>query len=40
MGGGKGSINHYVTPLKAGRVVIEVGGAIEYQQVRIYLFII
>lgn len=30
MGGGKGAIDHYVTPIKAGRVIIEVGGHCEY----------
>ncbi|KAL7288979.1 hypothetical protein TKK_0016937 [Trichogramma kaykai] len=34
MGGGKGSIDHYVTPVKAGRVIIEVGGPFEYEEVR------
>lgn len=33
MGGGKGAIDHYVTPVKAGRVIIEVGGTIEFQEV-------
>lgn len=30
MGGGKGAIDHYVTPIKAGRVIIEVGGDAEF----------
>ncbi|XP_035736339.1 39S ribosomal protein L16, mitochondrial-like [Vespa mandarinia] len=34
MGSGKGSIDHYVTPIKAGRVIIEVGGDIQYFQVK------
>ncbi|XP_001607733.1 39S ribosomal protein L16, mitochondrial [Nasonia vitripennis] len=34
MGGGKGSIDHYVTPVKAGRVIIEVGGPLEYAEVK------
>ncbi|KAI4481325.1 hypothetical protein M0804_009445 [Polistes exclamans] len=34
MGGGKGSIDHYVTPVKAERVIIEVGGNIKYFQVK------
>ncbi|KAK2583326.1 hypothetical protein KPH14_009328 [Odynerus spinipes] len=34
MGGGKGAINHYVTPVKAGRVIIEVGGQIEFFEVK------
>ena len=33
MGGGKGSINHYVTPVKAGRIIFEVGGYCEYAEV-------
>lgn len=33
MGGGKGAIDHYVTPVKAGRVIIEVGGPVEYEEV-------
>jgi len=33
MGGGKGAIDHYVTPIKAGRVIIEVGGDCEYFEV-------
>lgn len=36
MGAGKGSIDHYVTPVKANRVIIEVGGDIQYFQVRNY----
>ncbi|CAK9812455.1 39S ribosomal protein L16, mitochondrial [Anthophora plagiata] len=34
MGRGKGSIDHYVTPVKAGQVIIEVGGKIEYYEVK------
>lgn len=26
MGGGKGSIKHYTTPVKAGRIILELGG--------------
>ncbi|KAI1293590.1 39S ribosomal protein L16, mitochondrial [Halotydeus destructor] len=37
MGGGKGSINHYVTPIKAGRIVVEVGGVIEFEEVLSFL---
>lgn len=33
MGLGKGSIHHYVTPVKAGRIIIEVGGNCEYEEV-------
>ncbi|CAK1582052.1 unnamed protein product [Parnassius mnemosyne] len=32
MGGGKGAIDHYVTPIKAGRVILEVGGKCEYAE--------
>ncbi|XP_060824203.1 large ribosomal subunit protein uL16m [Bombus pascuorum] len=34
MGSGKGSIDHYATPVKAGQVIIEVGGEIEYFEVK------
>ncbi|XP_068980784.1 large ribosomal subunit protein uL16m [Bombus flavifrons] len=34
MGAGKGSIDHYATPVKAGQVIIEVGGEIEYFEVK------
>lgn len=34
MGGGKGSVDHYVTPIKAGRVIVEVGGNCEYFEVK------
>ncbi|CAD7090249.1 unnamed protein product [Hermetia illucens] len=37
MGGGKGSIDHYVTPVKAGRVILEVGGKCEYAEVKGFL---
>ncbi|XP_076307181.1 mitochondrial ribosomal protein L16 isoform X2 [Tachypleus tridentatus] len=33
MGGGKGAIDHYVTPVKAGRVVVEIGGHIEFEEI-------
>lgn len=33
MGGGKGSIDHYATPVKAGRVILEVGGHCEFFEV-------
>ena len=28
LGGGKGAIDHYVTPVKRGRIIIEIGGTI------------
>jgi large subunit ribosomal protein L16 len=34
MGGGKGPIDHYVTPIKTGRVLIEMGGYCEFEEVR------
>ena len=34
MGSGKGAIDHYVTPVKAGQVIVEVGGLIEYFEVK------
>jgi len=34
MGGGKGSVHHYVTPIKEGRVIMEVGGECTYEEVR------
>ena len=33
MGGGKGNISHYVFPVKAGRIIFEIGGTCEYQEV-------
>jgi large subunit ribosomal protein L16 len=33
MGGGKGSIDHFVTPVKAGRIILEVAGYCEYSEV-------
>nr|CAD7260299.1 unnamed protein product [Timema shepardi] len=32
MGGGKGAIDHYVTPIKAGRVIVEIGGNCEFSE--------
>lgn len=34
MGGGKGAIDHYVTPIKAGRVIVEMGGTCEFAEVK------
>lgn len=34
MGGGKGPVNHYVCPIKEGRVVVEVGGRLRYEEIR------
>lgn len=33
MGGGKGAIDHYVTPVKCGQLIVEVGGRIELGEV-------
>ncbi|CAH1401526.1 unnamed protein product [Nezara viridula] len=40
MGGGKGAIDHYVTPVKAGRVIIEVAGKCEFNEVKGFLEIV
>ncbi|CAG4909138.1 unnamed protein product [Colias eurytheme] len=40
MGGGKGAIDHYVTPIKNGRIIFEVGGKCEYAEVKNMLRII
>jgi len=32
MGGGKGAIDHYVTPVKHGRIIVEFGGHCEYSE--------
>ncbi|ESO08428.1 hypothetical protein HELRODRAFT_74919, partial [Helobdella robusta] len=32
MGGGKGNIDHYVTPVKAGRIILEFGGKIGFEE--------
>ncbi|XP_028810586.1 large ribosomal subunit protein uL16m [Denticeps clupeoides] len=33
MGGGKGAIDHYVTPVRCGRMIVEVGGQVEMGEV-------
>ncbi|MBN3292565.1 RM16 protein, partial [Polypterus senegalus] len=33
MGGGKGEIDHYVTPVRCGRIIVELGGHVEFQEV-------
>ncbi|CAG9585600.1 unnamed protein product [Danaus chrysippus] len=40
MGGGKGAIDHYVTPIKADRIIFEIGGKCEYAEVHDMLRII
>lgn len=37
MGGGKGAIDHYVTPVKAGRLLVEMGGRCEFKEVQSFL---
>ncbi|KAF5303827.1 hypothetical protein FQA39_LY09812 [Lamprigera yunnana] len=34
LGGGKGAIDHYVTPIKAGRIILELGGKCEFSEVK------
>lgn len=36
MGGGKSAIDHYATPIKAGRIIIELAGRCEYAEVGIF----
>ncbi|XP_075698237.1 large ribosomal subunit protein uL16m isoform X2 [Rhinoderma darwinii] len=33
MGGGKGAVDHYVTPVKADQLIVEVGGRCEFSEV-------
>lgn len=33
LGGGKGSIDHYCTPIRAGRIILEIGGNCEFEEV-------
>ncbi|XP_053098729.1 39S ribosomal protein L16, mitochondrial [Hemicordylus capensis] len=37
MGGGKGAIDHYVSAVKAGRLIVEVGGHCEFGEVKRFL---
>ncbi|XP_028915668.1 39S ribosomal protein L16, mitochondrial [Ornithorhynchus anatinus] len=37
MGGGKGAIDHYVSAVKAGRLIVEVGGRCEFGEVEWFL---
>lgn len=34
MGGGKAAIDHYATPIRPNRIIFEIGGTIEYNEVR------
>lgn len=36
-GGGKASITFYATPVKAGRVIVELGGHCEFEEVRFFM---
>lgn len=36
-GGGKASITFYTTPVKAGRVILELGGHCEFEEVKFFL---
>lgn len=38
MGGGKGSIDHYVTPVRSGRIIIEISGHCEYAEVSLRFY--
>ncbi|XP_068163894.1 large ribosomal subunit protein uL16m [Antennarius striatus] len=33
MGGGKGAVDHYVTPIRCGNFVLEVGGKVDFEEV-------
>lgn len=37
LGGGKGPISHWVTPIRAGRVIFEVGGKVAWEEVQPWL---
>eukprot|EP00061_Rhincodon_typus_P015760 g43618.t1 len=37
MGGGKGAIDHYVTPVKYGRIIVEFGGRCSFEEVEPFL---
>ncbi|XP_041052324.1 39S ribosomal protein L16, mitochondrial [Carcharodon carcharias] len=37
MGGGKGAIDHYVTPVKHGRIIVEFGGKCAFEEVEPFL---
>lgn len=38
LGGGKGPIDRYATPIRAGRVLLEIAGECEFEEVRITQF--
>ncbi|KAL7033638.1 hypothetical protein ACKWTF_007655 [Chironomus riparius] len=37
LGGGKGAIDHYATPIKKGRIIVELGGKCEFEEVEEFL---
>ncbi|NWX25061.1 RM16 protein, partial [Aegotheles bennettii] len=37
MGGGKGPVDHYVTAVKSGRLLVELGGRCEFEEVKPFL---
>ena len=37
LGGGKGSVQHYTTPVRAGRVILELGGNVYWEEARPWL---
>ncbi|XP_034048440.1 39S ribosomal protein L16, mitochondrial [Thalassophryne amazonica] len=37
MGGGKGEIDHYVTPVRYGRFIVELGGKVELEEIEYVL---
>lgn len=40
MGAGKGAIDHYCIPVKANRVILEVGGKCDWNEVRGLIFLV
>jgi large subunit ribosomal protein L16 len=37
MGGGKGAVDHYVTPIRSGKIILELGGKCEFAEVKDFL---
>lgn len=37
LGGGKGAIDHYATPIQSGRIIMELGGKCEFEEVKKFL---
>ncbi|NXK87655.1 RM16 protein, partial [Formicarius rufipectus] len=40
MGGGKGPVDHYVTPVRSGRLLVELGGRCHFEEVRPFLTLV